>query len=242
MKKIIAFLGLIILLVSCKNETETLTIYTASDYFPLEIGKYITYKLDSTVYTRLGTRKEIHSYELKLENTQIIKDNNNREAMRITAYLRRDAAAAWQPINTFMALNTGNGIEWVENNMRFIKLKSPVREAFSWKGNAYLETGSANSQIGYMAEWDYTYGDVHMAKTIGGFQMDSTITVKHADESIGNLADPKIYSEVNKSYEIYAKGIGLVYKYFEHTVFQPTPNPAYEDGSFTLELTMIDHN
>lgn len=229
-------------LVACENKTEELQIADYKSYFPMTTGKYITYKLDSTIYTRLGTQKEVHSYEIKIENEAIIKDNTGKDLLRIFAYLRKPGETNWLPVNTFGAQDRNNGIEWIENNKRFIKLKAPVRDGFSWKGNSYLETGSLESDIAYMADWDYTYAEVGAAKTIGTFNLDNTITVLQKDESIGDLNDPKIYSEVNKAREVYAKDIGLVYKYFEHTVFQPTPNPAYEDGSYTIELTMIDHN
>ena len=242
MKKIIGLALLAASLVSCENKTEDLQITEYKSYFPLVAGKYISYKLDSTVYTRLGTQKEVHTYEIKFENDGFIKDNKGRDLMRIFAYLRKPGSTNWQPINTFGAQENNNGIEWVENNKRFIKLMSPVREGFTWKGNSYLETGSIDSDVSYLADWDYTYAEVGAAKQIGTFNLDNTITVLQKDESIGNLSDPKVYSEVNKAWEVYAKDIGLVYKYFEHTVFQPTPNPAFEDGSYTIELTMIDHN
>lgn len=241
MRKLLGFMLVLATIQGCKNETE---IYQGSGYepfFPFEPGKYLTYSLDSTVYTAFGTKKEVHTYQVKYVNDAVLTDNAGRPSMRVLVYLRKDSAEAWQPINTFMATNTGSGIEWVENNQRFIKLKNPLREGFSWKGNAYLQT-TGETDAAYMADWDYTYTNVNQPLQLGTLQFDSTVTVLQRDESFGDLSNPAVYSEVNKAYETYAAGVGLVYRYFEHTIFQPTPRPAYEDGSFAIEMKLIEHN
>ncbi|MEJ0102227.1 MAG: hypothetical protein WDO19_06580 [Bacteroidota bacterium] len=43
---------------SCKKQTETYTSDQLSDYLPLEVGKYITYRLDSTVFLNFGKKEE----------------------------------------------------------------------------------------------------------------------------------------------------------------------------------------
>jgi hypothetical protein len=84
-----------------------------------------------------------------------------------------------------------------------------------------------------------------MPAKIGALTIDSTIKVSQRDEIIGNPANPNSYSERNIGEEKYAKGIGLVYRNFLHTEYQP-PTPghigAYSDGSYGVTLKMIDHN
>ena len=40
---------------SCSNKTEPFVSEPLSDYIPLQTGKYITYRLDSLVFTNFGT-------------------------------------------------------------------------------------------------------------------------------------------------------------------------------------------
>jgi hypothetical protein len=229
----------------CKKETEDFTLAPISDYAPLVVGKYITYQLDSLVFQNFGTTKVVVSYQVKHEVSGEITDNLERPAYRITRFIRKTAAAAWVPDNSFMAVNTGNSLEFIENNMRFLKLKQPVQTGYTWKGNAFIDTYSFNSDVKYLADWDYTYDSVNVPLTLGAITLDSTIKVDQQDEVINNPDDPGFYSEVNYGAEKYAKGIGLVYRRFLHIEYQP-PTPgnggSYTDGSYGVTLTMIDHN
>ena len=144
-----------------------------------------------------------------------------------------------------MVVPTENSIEFVENNLRYIKLKLPIREGYTWKGNSYIDTYSLNSDLKYLDDWDYTYDSVNVPLTLGNITIDSTIRVAQRDEFLGQ--DPKIpgtqYAEKNYSVEKYAKGIGLVYKEFIHWEYQGAHPPADANYSgYGVKLSMIDHN
>lgn len=232
-----------VIFTSCNKDAEVLAVASISDYYPLQVGKYITYNLDSTVFINFGTKDTVIKYQVKHEVDAKITDNLGRPAYRIIRYIRKTAANAWVPDNTFMAVPTDFSMEFVENNMRFLKLKGPIREAFIWKGNAYIDTYSLNSNVKYLDDWDYTYEDVNMKQTIGAFSLDSTLNVNQCNEVIGNPADVNSYNERNVGFETYGKGIGMVYRNFLHIEYQP-PRPgvgAYRVG-YGVQMTMIDHN
>jgi hypothetical protein len=228
---------------SCNKDPEVLEVGTVSEYSPYVIGKYVTYNLDSTIFINFGTKDTVVKYQVKHEVDALITDNLGRPAYRIIRYIRKTAANPWVPDNTFMAVPTDFAMEFIENNMRFLKLKGPVREGTTWKGNSYIDTYSLNSNVKYLDDWDYTYDSVNVKKTIGTFTLDSTIHVSQRDEVIGNPADANSYSERNFSSENYAKGIGLVYRNFLHVEYQPArPGVgAYRIG-YGVKMTMIDHN
>ena len=147
------------------------------------------------------------------------------------------------PDNTFMAIPTDFAFEFVENNNRFLKLKGPVRDGLSWKGNSYIDTYSINSTVKYLADWDYTYENVNQPMTLGTFRLDSTLQINERNETIGNVSDPNSYSEINFGQENYAKGIGLIYRNFLHIEYQPpTPGRGGYRIGYGVKLTMIDHN
>ena len=245
MRKQFLFLAIItvVFLSACKKSTDVLETAAVSEYAPLLVGKYISYNLDSSLYINFGTKDTVISYQVKHQIDAQITDNLGRPAYRITRYIRKTAANAWVPDNTFMAVPTDFTMEFIENNLRFLKLKGPIRNGYSWKGNSYIDTYSINSPVRYLADWDYTYDSVNVKQTIGAFTLDSTLKVAQRDEVIGNPADPNSYHEINFGAEKYAKGIGLVYRKFLHVEYQP-PTPGrggYKQG-YGVKLTMIDHN
>jgi hypothetical protein len=231
---------------ACKKSTENLNTAALSDYYPLQVGKYITYSLDSTVvYQNFGQSLAVISYQVKYVVDGQMTDNLGRPAFRIIRYIRKTASDPWASDNTFMAVPTEFSIEFIENNFRFLKMKEPISEGYSWKGNTYIDTYSLNSTVKYLDDWDYTYDSLNYPITVGALTIDSTLKVAERDEVIGNPSNPNSYSEINYSAEKYAKGIGLVYRRFLHLEYQP-PTPghpgAYADPSYGVTLTMIDHN
>jgi len=248
MKKLPLFVFLAAFLFSinaCKKSSETFESASIADYSPLEVGKYITYQLDSFVYTNFGVNTAVRSYQAKHLVEAQITDNLGRPAYRVVRFIRKTATQPWMSDATFMAVNTGTALEFTENNLRYTKLKVPVRDFYSWKGHSYIDTYSINSELKYMDDWDYVYDSVNMPAKVGTFMLDSTLRVDQRDEIIGFPQLPGSYSEVNYGMEKYAKGIGLVYRRFFHSEYQP-PTPGqggrFVDGSYGVTLTMIDHN
>ena len=248
MKILIPILFLTVLLLTigaCKKSTETLTPDQSETYFPLAVGKYITYKMDSLVFINFGATAVTRSFEVKYVTDARITDNLDSPVYRIVRYIRKTASNPWFADATFQAVKTASGIDFTENNLRFQKLKTPVRDLYTWKGNSYIDTYSLNSKLKYLADWDYAYDSVGVSSIVGSFTLPNTIRIDQRDEIIGNPNDPNSYSEINYGIEKYAAGIGLVYKKFLHTEYQP-PTPGlggrFVDGSYGLTLTMIDHN
>ena len=228
---------------ACKKSDEVLDTATTSEYAPMLAGKYISYNLDSTVFINFGAKDTVIKYQVKLQVDAQITDNLGRPAYRIIRYIRKTAANPWVADNTFMAIPTAFAFEFVENNMRFLKLKGPIRDGNNWKGNSYIDTYSLSSTVKYLDGWDYTYENTNLAETIGGFTFDSTLKVAQRDEVIGNPGDANSYSETNYGEEKYAKGVGLVYRNFSHVEYQPpTPGRAGYKQGYGVKMTIIDHN
>src|SRR5665213_2518842 len=241
-KYLIGFFCISVLMISCKKENEIFTSESVNDYYPLQVGKYITYNLDSTIYLAFGARDTVISYQAQDRVDAQITDNLGRPAYRIIRYLRTDSTQDWMPDNTFMAVPTGNSIEYVESNLRFLKLEMPIKENFTWKGNSYIDTYSTVSDVQYLDDWDYIYDSLDVPLTINSVNIDSTIKVDERDEFLGQ--DPSIpgtqYAEKTYSVEKYGKGIGLVYREFLHWEYQggQTGVPGYFVG-FGIKLSII---
>src|SRR5687767_13935146 len=129
---------LFFILTSC-SEKEEFTSEPINDYFLLTPGKYISYRLDSLVFTNFGRTIETHRYQVKEQVDALITDNLGRPSYRVFRYLRDSLGLTpWQPSGTYFITPLADQVEVVEDNLRFIKLHMPLRENFSWKGNRYL--------------------------------------------------------------------------------------------------------
>lgn len=232
--------SMLLSVLSCKKSTEELNTVPLTDYAPMTVGKYITYQLDSLVFTNFGMVAEMHSYQVKITVDALTTDALGRPAYRLFRYIKYNGTPNWIPDNTFWAIHTGNTYEFIENNLRFLKLMQPVRENFSWKGNVYIDTRSANTDFRFMDDWDYVYENVNQPATVGTFTFDSTLTVNQREDSLGLPIVPETqYAEKTLAKEIYAKNIGMVYRNFLHWEFQRVYNGYVGYG---VTYTMIDHN
>ena len=213
---------------SCNKTVEVLESKSVQSYMPLGIGKFIVYNLDSTVYTNLGTKIEIHSYQIKDTVQSATTDNLGRIVYRISRLLRSQVDTNnWKNIFTYNAIIYSSKIEIIESNQKYLKLMMPIKEGFSWKGNTYVNTVTY-PELQFLNNWEYNYQDVNKSITIN------------------NPANKNIYSEINYSKEIFAENIGLVFKEFKHQVWQPgnanNSSGYYEENSYGIKMSILRHN
>lgn len=239
-------------LFSCGKEEEQFQTERPSDYVALQKGQYITYRLDSTVFTQQGRRDETHSYQEKHIVDSVRNDNLNRPSYRVFRYIRDTAGAQpWRPSGTYWITPTENTLEVIENNLRSIRLILPVKADETWKGNRFFGTdpyatlyGTEFNNDNDMFNWDFTYEAIDDSRTFNGQTVNNIITVKHVDESTNvPITNPNTYASINYSEDQYAKGIGLVYQnliMWEYQVVPGGPSP-YKVG-FGVKRSMIDHN
>ena len=236
-------------LFSCTEKTEEFITEPLSDYLPLQPGKYITYRIDSMVFTNFQRTIEIHSYQVKHEVGAEINDNLGRLSYRINRYLRNaDGTGEWSSNGSYFITALAGRVEVIEDNLRFIKLLTPMREGYSWKGNSYLHMDPYESYrftlSGYMEKWDYSYDSFSPSFEYLGNEYNNVWTVEEEDYGENfPVTEPARAGGKIKAVEKYAKNIGLVYREYQIVEYEPNtsgPNPYYR--GFGITLWMIDHN
>lgn len=233
-------------LISCKKSFDVISSEEVSNYIPLQVGKYIIYQLDSTVYTNLGSTKEIHSYIIKDTIQSITTDNLGRKAYRILRFQRSSSDTNnWTHLDAYLAIADSTSLEWIESNKRFIKMKAPIKNGFSWKGNSYINTISFPDAT-FLNGWTYTYDKINTPLKLNNIIIPSTISILQNNDTIGNPSNKKVYSEINYSKEIYGRNIGLIFKEFTHQVWQPgnanNPSGYFEESSYGIKFSILRHN
>lgn len=237
-----------IVLFSCDKETEEFKTESLSTYLPTQTGKYITYRIDSTVVLNFGANIVVRSYQEKHQVDAQITDNLGRSSYRVYRFIRdTNGTTAWKPSGSYLITPSDNTIEVIENNLRFLKLTGPIRKGNTWTGNKFLPTDPYGILYEFfnddgIVDWEYTYTDLGSNTTINGKQYADVLTVQHIDDVANIPATIDAVGYKNYSVEKYAKGIGLIFQELIMLEYQPSSSPRPGYKGFGVKRTIIDHN
>lgn len=210
---------------TCKDNAdsscnENLDILKGVNYYPLEVGKYITYELDSIIYSRIPCTcnedctypffRDTTSYQLREEVVDVFEDNLGDKNFIIERFLRKDAYDPWQVVDVWNTKITATQVERVEENLRFIKMVFPVSNTVLWEGNNFFQDTSVvigSEVIDFYDFWssNYMYENIDKPEEFNGIAFDSVMTVVQSNQT-ENLKHHRI------SIEKYARGVGLIFK------------------------------
>ncbi|MEO1628711.1 MAG: hypothetical protein AAFV25_26420, partial [Bacteroidota bacterium] len=168
-------------LTSCNENTnvDDFEVDQKYEYFPLEIGKYFVYAVDSVVYDTLasGVVATPSSSFVREEITDTLRDNSGRLAYRIERSYRRNSDDPWQISDIWVSLRTDRQAERVEENLRYVKLVFPLIEGVGWNGNLFIDETTlitiAGESVELFKDWSYFADQVDVAETIGDIAFDN---------------------------------------------------------------------
>ena len=235
----------------CTTKNEELNFSKISDYAPLQTGKFITYRVDSTVFTNFGRTIEIHKYQMKHVVDAQFTDGMGRPSYRIIRYISDSTASTpWQPDGTYYITSLNDQLEVIEDNRRVIKLHQPIRAEFIWKGNRYLPTDPYEPLYNFsnddaMADWNFRIDGDPTTFSYRGNTYNNVLSIDAIDESFNvPIVNQNVYASLSRSIEKLSKNIGLVYR--RHELWEHQPNTGGSGGpykvGFGITQWMIDHN
>ncbi len=215
MKQICCFLFISLILFSgtfsCKKEMDTVP-EMGYNYFPIQVGKYIVYSVDSFYYNDFTNTIDTFKFQLKEKIQSTFLDNQNRSTLRIERFIRNYdplipyPSLPWILRDVWAANRTVTTAEKVEENVRYVKLAFAVQEGQRWNGNAQNITGALN----------YSYGFFNQPRTIAGVYFDSVLQVNQLIHE--DLISKQYYVER------YAKRYGMISKNVIEIQSQPNPD------------------
>lgn len=227
-------------------ETEDIAMYC-----PIQIGKFITYRLDSTTFINSGTVIAVHKYQVKHSVIQKITDNTGRISYIVQRLINNEnATGTWENNGTYTIIPDAHKMEIVDNNMRVVSLHAPLKEGFSWKGNSQLPFAPYQQlfdmSTGYdMNTWKFSYTNFGN-EIIEGQSYQNVWTIEQNNQILNIPPTPETaIGSKEVSIEKYAKGIGLVYKDFQLYEYQGaggSGNTSAHYTGFGITMWMIDHN
>ncbi len=199
-------------LFSCgKNETETLSL-TGKDYYPLAIGKTMTYDLDSIIYDPIltgGVKIDTTHWQFREIVKDTFRDNEGILQYKIDHLERLRSKIDWKIVKVVTEAFSQTHALRQEDNLRFIKFPLGFGENTKW--NSAIFNDSAKIIIAgetldlFSKKWTSAIVSFGKKETIGTKTFNDVLTVL-------SQTDPKILTEKRYLLEKYAKNIGLVYR------------------------------
>lgn len=201
-------------MLSCTPEDDEQPINLGYDYFPVDIGTYITYQVDSIGY---GINPDTAEYLVKEVTVEQIFDGIGEIAVTVERYRSNNEGVSWFLTDVWTKKRTANSAQKVEEDIRYVRLLFPLEPDKSWNGNAY----------NFMEPWNYVYGDIDVPRNYGALSFEQTLEVIQRNNV--NLIDQEIASEV------YARGVGLIYKRLTDLNVQ-----GGDITGIDMEMTIVD--
>jgi hypothetical protein len=229
----ILFLMIILMTVSCKKDSDFNADF-GYDYIVNQIGSYTIYHVDSTVYNDFTKTVTDTSIELKEVVVEDFIDNLGRNAQRVERYKRAVGDTSnWELFRTFYIVKGKNNAERVDENLRYINFVFPAKENLTWEGNRFIDAVDNNK---FLADWTYKFTSVDVPETINGINYPEAATIILRDNE---TAIEKVFAK-----EIYAKGVGMIYKEWQHLETQKDlekPWPDKAEKGYIIKMYAIEH-
>lgn len=234
-----------------KDETQDPLDDSSREYFPLLIGKYITYAVDSIVIddSPTGNIKDTIQFLLKEEITDI--QLTNGDTVYYIHRFRRDSTESWRLTDVWTAKYAGNEVLRTEENLTFRKMVFPLNDRKKWIATSYINpatkilVGTENIQA--FQYWEAQVIEFDIADEVGSFSFNDG-EIMHIIQTDSDDGSSQRYV-----FEKYARGIGLVQR--TDTILDskcldlPDITPClgiplleHANKGYILSQIMIDHN
>lgn len=185
----------ILLLGACKKDAYEIYIRNTDEaYYNDSVGSLSVFDVNEVVFDDFSNSSDTFNYQIMEVNESEFKDNMGRVALKIDRYKRSSDTSLWKYQYSCYTVSDKNMVERVEDNKRFIKLSFPVTADAVWNSNAYNLDNAIN----------VFYGAIDKPYNQDTFKFKKTISVEST--IINNNFRERSFKE------IYALGIGLVYK------------------------------
>lgn len=245
---VLALLVLVLGLQSCEKKSVVEDFAESKfgyDYFPLELGKYWIYHVDSTIYDDIGATIIESSSQVREEIVEVYTDETGDEIYRIERFWRSSDSMQWVVTDVWVAYQNGLQAYRTEENLKFVKFVFPPAVGTRWDSNIFIDNATvvtvSGESLSMFAGWDEARIDAFdEPDQAGDVSYDNVATVILTDDDEENSIERRY------ALEKYARGVGLIYKEYEILDSQcssctGTWAEKAEKG-FILKQTLIEHN
>ena len=165
-------------------------------YFPMEVGDFWIYNVTSVKYLQ-DTVSDSSTFQLRERVDTLYNNLAGEPTFKLIRSRRTTANDPWLDDSVIIVTVANNRVRRMADNTELVKLVFPAKNGKNWDPNEYntLDPGNA------------FYQNVGQPFSAGGKEYGNTATVSVND----------FVSAINKDVrkEVYAEGIGMVYKDYE---------------------------
>lgn len=238
---------------SCKKSSVSTADQTLN-YFPVQLGKYVTYNVDSIIYIGdTNCRQYETRTQLKYVISDTFRDNRFRLSYIMDVYSRPNDGGTWGKSRVILVTPAAivqstttpppgtpvTSILYTQDESQFIKLVFPIQQGLTWKGNANINTN--DPAYAYLKNWNYTYQDLDKSYNNGDVNFGRTVTVLENNESINYpYIDSALFATRIYAKEVYAWNVGMIYKEWTRWNYQPYNKRCV--AGYTVTMRAVDHN
>ncbi len=190
-------------------ETPATSAEAQHAYFPLSVGKYVEYRVDSILFdfgSNGQTVRDTVRLLVREEITDTLRDDTGLLLYRIERSERPADTLPWRLRHIWAAARTATQAIRQEGNLRFLCLVFPLAVRTRWDGTRWidpaLEIEVRGERIQPFADWAYRADSVDVPLLVGSFRFDSALVVSEVDYS--NAVERRF------SRAWYARHVGLV--------------------------------
>jgi hypothetical protein len=222
-------------------------------YYPIVAGTYRTFFIHDTTYITSSGPEGVQAvdstyFRRELTTGDTVLDLQGRTVWWLELYTALPDSVTGQPSEfTFQELwtqwNDGRFAERIEGNIRYQVLAFPADVNRAWNGNEWNNLLNPQGADGINLQYDRT--------SFYYLSTDSTITLPNDQRYEHCYVVQWRKSDVNSilydaiTWEVYAPGIGLVYRYDRYKYRNKTDasqTNTLSTSSYVREQYLIDHN
>lgn len=206
MKKLHIFIIVlfIVSIYSCRSNKEE-RITKGEEYFPIKIGDKKLYSIDTVIFDLFKKRIDTFSNIVQEEVVEKFVDLSGDTVYRIELSVYRPDKFAFVAFKSFeRKIKDNYAMEKMENNQE-VKMLFPIA-AYKTKGTSY--TWNAN-MFNSRAPAILKFSSVFTPYKVGTTTYNDCVSVKYSKPKSG------IENDIRE--EVYAKNIGLIYKFTDST-------------------------
>jgi len=201
---LVLFVGLFVGMVACKKNGDDPVVRPGiENYFPMQKGHFVEYRVDSLVYDGFTGDRDTSVFFIKERIDTLWNDLEGEETAVIGRYRKFLDDSVYVLQNVFRANRSVSTAERLESNVRYIKLTLPFTEGSTWNSNAY------NTESPTAAK----YNEVFTTATLFGNTYNSTVLVTVVDEFVDGL-----YKSTHR--ERFAENVGMIERFIEEIDYQ----------------------
>ncbi|MBF9253655.1 hypothetical protein I2I11_10155 [Pontibacter sp. 172403-2] len=202
------------------------------NYYPVAVGDYRIYNVtDINFKNNVG---DTTRYQMREVMDTSFVDQTNTLNYKIVRATRQDENAAWAEDSVMVVAKSTTSVILTRDNTRYVKLVFPVQEGKVWLGDAFN-----NHVINKLAEDPYDRKEPYTYSQVGEpFRFDEGALAESADGLIQFAPTITVIQgthtpnmvQLDDRKEVYAEGIGRVYRLFNRVVIAPCSPDQCEFG------------